>query len=755
MVARWSKILPPIILAGIVLVFFSPYLDSRNIPYVGDFTGSDLIELNLPFRFLVAQSFRQGTVPLWTNLIANGFPLLAEGQAGIFYPFNFLIFTWLSFATGVNISLMVNFFLGSLFCYWYCRSLKISLPGSLLAAVAFGFSGFFVFRIKHLNYINAAVWLPLQYYLIEKYFTFRRKSLVVIALSLIFAVQFYAGSPPIFYVAVIASLIYFGLKIFFQHPDEFKKPAIKMIGPWLIIGVVTLGLVAVQLLPTFFYSTLSGRSLSTTYSQVIGFPYPASSLLTFVSPFALGNPAQDTYPKDLSRFGVFWENNNYFGLLPLLFAFIAIFFLTPKRAMVKILTVLILIAFLFSFGDFSPLFIIFWHAVPGLTLFRFHMRFMLVALLALATLAGFGFDFCWQKIKNLLQQTKYFRRATLLGNVLIPVLVILITVIDLFFISVAYWGVLDSEAYLAEPQSVSFLNKDQDHFRIYSVAWPQAWHAVNYLAGGWQNNLSLQIAHRGLLAPNANIFWGISSAQDRASLEGGLLDQETQQFSQILLTQGFISDEADSLVLKAPDQTLKILGLQNVKYLLSFMSLVNDRLELVKEIRADFLPGLKIYRNPWYLPRAFGVFQVKSEAGNQAVLAKIFSNDFDPASQIVLDQPSDLIINGSPEAIVEMIEEKAAKLSLEVNFSDDGYLFLSQADIPGWQAHVDNQRTKILAANYAFSAVQVPAGRHRVTFEFKPLPYFVGAWLTSITLLGVLTYIIFYLIILAKLKRNF
>ena len=146
MVARWSKILPPIILAGIVLVFFSPYLDSRNIPYVGDFTGSDLIELNLPFRFLVAQSFRQGTVPLWTNLIANGFPLLAEGQAGIFYPFNFLIFTWLSFATGVNISLMVNFFLGSLFCYWYCRSLKISLPGSLLAAVAFGFSGFFVSR---------------------------------------------------------------------------------------------------------------------------------------------------------------------------------------------------------------------------------------------------------------------------------------------------------------------------------------------------------------------------------------------------------------------------------------------------------------------------------------------------------------------------------------------------------------------------------------------------------------------------------
>jgi len=86
----WSKILPGIFLFFIALLFFLPYLSSNKIPYEGDLTGSDLTELNLPYRFLAKEALRQGHVPLWTNAFADGFPLLAEGQAGVFYPLNIL-----------------------------------------------------------------------------------------------------------------------------------------------------------------------------------------------------------------------------------------------------------------------------------------------------------------------------------------------------------------------------------------------------------------------------------------------------------------------------------------------------------------------------------------------------------------------------------------------------------------------------------------------------------------------------------------
>ena len=156
MTLLFKKLWPVGVLLLITLIFFLPFLSGEKIPYVGDFSGSDLTELNLPLRFLTAASLQHGQLPLWTNAIASGFPLLAEGQAGVFYPPNFL-YVILPFQFAVVIGLALNFFLGGLFLYSYARVLGVSKSGAVLAAVAFAFSGFFIFRIKHLNLINAEI----------------------------------------------------------------------------------------------------------------------------------------------------------------------------------------------------------------------------------------------------------------------------------------------------------------------------------------------------------------------------------------------------------------------------------------------------------------------------------------------------------------------------------------------------------------------------------------------------------------------
>lgn len=207
----WKNLSIIAILLGLATLFFLPNLLRGTIPYAGDFTGSDLTELNLPFRYFTSQELQNGHVPLWTDLLTSGFPLLAEGQSGVFYPANFFYMLF-PFHSAITLSFIVNFFLAAVFTYMYCRALRISRLSSLLAAIAFSFSGFFIFRIKHVNIINAAVWLPLELYLIEKYFLGARKVLIGLGLSIVFALQFFAGHPQVTYISGLTCFAYFFLK---------------------------------------------------------------------------------------------------------------------------------------------------------------------------------------------------------------------------------------------------------------------------------------------------------------------------------------------------------------------------------------------------------------------------------------------------------------------------------------------------------------------------------------------------------------
>jgi uncharacterized membrane protein YfhO len=85
---------------------------------------------------------------------------------------------------------------------------------------------------------------------------------------------------------------------------------------------------------------------------------------------------------------------------------------------------------------------------------------------------------------------------------------------------------------------------------------------------------------------------------------------------------------------------------------------------------------------------------------------------------------------------VEIISEKNNRLQLLVNSTEDSLLVLSDNYYPGWKAFVDRHPKKIYRANYAFRAVPLGAGTHRVEFVYNPLSFRLGALFTFLGFIG-------------------
>ncbi|MBI1882302.1 MAG: YfhO family protein, partial [Chloroflexi bacterium] len=93
----------------------------------------------------------------------------------------------------------------------------------------------------------------------------------------------------------------------------------------------------------------------------------------------------------------------------------------------------------------------------------------------------------------------------------------------------------------------------------------------------------------------------------------------------------------------------------------------------------------------------------------------------------------------SPNDQVEITSYQPERVEIATSLDSSGWLVLTDAYYPGWQATIDDQPAEILQVNIMFRAVEVPAGEHTVVFEFRPRSLTRGLWISSVAwlLLGV------------------
>ncbi|AWM89057.1 YfhO family protein [Microvirga sp. 17 mud 1-3] len=141
-----------------------------------------------------------------------------------------------------------------------------------------------------------------------------------------------------------------------------------------------------------------------------------------------------------------------------------------------------------------------------------------------------------------------------------------------------------------------------------------------------------------------------------------------------------------------------------------------------------------IYRLDGASPRAYVAHEV-SAVDSEAALDQEELPEFNRRSEALIDDASMPLLKeryassaegASPKDLEDrarIVSYQRNSVTVEVESEAAGVLVLHDVYYPGWEVTVDGERRPMLRANLLFRGVEIPAGRHRVEFNFRPMSY--------------------------------
>jgi hypothetical protein len=139
-------------------------------------------------------------------------------------------------------------------------------------------------------------------------------------------------------------------------------------------------------------------------------------------------------------------------------------------------------------------------------------------------------------------------------------------------------------------------------------------------------------------------------------------------------------------------------------------------------------------------PTAMPVVTIGEEpvfADDQSVLSTFFSTNVDVRTTafLPLEARGQIEAVREPGAKVQCEKFTNQRVLLEAHSKRPCLVEVAQSWYPAWRAYIDGQPTRIWRANYAFQALQAPAGAHQVELRYEDHAFTAGV---GISLLGVL-----------------
>lgn len=707
---------------------FEPLMAHRpeaDIVWVQTPVISDVAFSMIPWQKAVREHFRNGRAPLWNRFVLAGEPLLAVQQSGALHPF-----TWAGFllplAQSWTFQMSARLLLAVLSAYLLFRDLGCREPAALLGALGWGLSDFLVFYVGYTvgNAIAPFPLLVLGLTRLVRDADRRAVALTVIALVLITT----AGHPESLLFSVTGAGLWFLFLLGFAGPRNRVRPLLLS----LAAGALTLGLMAVQLLPMAEVLPHTWeqalRELGADETKSVAPRESASRAATFLVPYAHGESGHGQLHKGygvpgayagaillpLAVCGLFGRERIRWALLALglfgLAMWARLALVTDALAALPLFDIAVL-DYLVWLAAFAAC------ALAALGADRLlagegRGAFLAGAALALAGILAVFFAF-EPAMRQLDMPEDYLRERLLLAVVPLGLGMILAAAFLRRAPARALAAVLAAAllALLAVPRVL-------EAGGVYPVCSARALSLrLQFLEAIPLGTPVRMVALGEMFVPNVSALYELEDVRGYESM------------TLLPLVETFpLWTSPGSWYNRVDDLDKPFLSFLNVGYAIVPLGYPPPPGWTLRsrDKNADLLQNTRV------LPRAFAPASIRAEPGAGARLALLASiQDF--SRQGVIGSPAGAWLpNG--RARVEIASYQAQAMVLDVEAQEETIVGTSIPAWPGWKAKLDGAAIEPLSYNHAFLGFRVPKGAHRLTLRYFPGGFALGAAISLLTL---------------------
>jgi len=741
-----------IVIVVVVAVFWAPALFHDKTHFIGDAIGH-----SLPLMDLHARALKGAADLLWSDQIFGGHPLFAEGQGAFANPVN-ILFAWLvPPLQGASWFHFAGMLLTACGAFGLCRCLGASTGSAGFGALVAVFSSAALGVHHNMTIGGAAVWVPWILWGMEAWFrqpTVPRAVLWCIACCLCIL----AGYPHLFHGAVIYMACSVVLRFCFAPERVHLQQWRRYLSTGVLAMVLCAGIAAIQLLPLFELVSESHRSGGTFM-----LPAPENAQRGLLRGLLFSIDSASPQPAHIVAF--------VGSILMSVAALLVLVVPTSPRIKSHIVATLLLLQL--GMSNASPLFaFVYEHGLaPGMKYFRWAWPYLVVATTGMAVLAAAGIDGLVDLLRRVCEVQA--RARIVAAGVVISVVAIL--AFRLYEPALSWWSpVAAVTALIATIVLVAIDRREWVPMTLFLLLAMEAslQHAHDFqfddiaLLGPPESGIRMatqddMTLYRTYYLPGTLLLYAL--ADSRTADLPAITTAARSLYSGLTGLMHNVSSFSGALALPLRRRTL--LEPQITRELnaeagvatpgLRVIDLLSLRYVATETVRK--LPGFEVSFQDdrshwWFLKNDSAKPRIQTYTRTHAVttpedalkaLASLVQDE------LVIEVPTGANLStrddaaNMPESIRWTLRSASAvNYVIDVEADRDGWLFLSDANYPGWQATIDGNPVDVFSAQLLGKAVAVTSGRHTVQISFHPASFFYGRMITIASLLAALVSVV-------------
>ena len=767
-VPRW---LPALLYLTVTVILFRQFIFSDRMLY-----GEDILGLGYMARAFLADRLAAGDLPLWAPRLLGGVPMFEALSGGdAIYPTS-LLYLVMEPYRALGWKLVLHILAGGFFMYGWVRALGLTRPAATIAGLAWLMAPVVVTLVLPGNdgKLMVASLAPLVFWAAERALhTPSGRSVAALAGAVALTSLVTQFQTAYFLFGSVG--VYALFRVIQQGREEgqergkrtgMRRAALRY-GVFLGASLLGGGIAAVQLLPAGQYVTESSRRIATTVAATpeerLAYAsswslHPEEALSLVVPEFAGSSAANAEWGQ-----GTYWGrnpfklNHEYLGVTVTLLALFGLLG-RDRRGLRRFMAGMSLIWLLFALGAHTPVWRIFYEAVPGISIFRVPSLAAFLVSFGATTLLALGIDDLVRASPTRGAFLASNRGRALLGAgglLLIGSLLQASGILANLWMTTIYSDATE-RSHAALLAATPFMTRGFGIALLLAglltaILWMAREGRMPIMAalaviallvaidlGRIDSAFIRTLDYHGWTATDANIRLlqersnaetpfrvadlrgndqSVELAMHGLDLVAGHHPNDLARYRMLLGLQGSRRAGANT---RHPN----VLRMMNVRYLLWPDEAAGrppyEGAEPLSSARTA--AGLQsVYRYPG-LERAWLVERSRVEENDEAALAQILDASFDPAQEAILAEPPGIALEGGGGAgqgrvVWERFDPDHRVL--RVRATAPALMVIAENWFPGWVAEIDGVELPVRRANLTLQAIEIPsAGDHRITLRF-------------------------------------